>query len=342
MIGIVAMYSSSAIYAQEIYGNSAYFLVRQLVAVFCGLILFIAALTFDLSVIVKHAKKILGLSIVLLIIVLVPKLGKEGGGASRWIDLGLFYFQPSELAKIAIILYLANFIQRKENILTDFFYGYLPPILLSLFLMLLIVVEPDLGTALAIGIVTITILFSFGARLKHIFLTLLSGLPVVMYLVLSTPYRKRRFLAFINPLSDERGAGFQIVQSMIALGSGGAFGVGLGQSKQKLFFLPAAHTDFIYSIIGEETGFVGSVFIIMLFGFLIFCCMRAGLKSAYTFKKVIILGVTCMIGFEVLINIAVSLGLFPTKGLPLPFISYGGTSLIMHMAAMGLLLNATR
>ncbi len=342
MFGIVMVYSSSAIYASQDYGDSLFFLKRHLLALIIGFIFGFFVMSLDCEHIKAHSKKIIFFAILLLILVLMPGIGKIAGGARRWIDLGQFSFQPSEIAKIASLIYIASFINRKENKIKDFFNGFLPPLLILGLVMFLVLLEPDLGTALTIGIIGLLILFISGARLQHLLLTIFLSIPFLYYLIFSVPYRKKRLLAFLNPWLDEKGAGFQIIQSFLALGSGGLFGVGLGQSRQKLFFLPASHTDFIFSIIGEELGFIGTFSLIVLFAVLIWQGARAAFKVNDGFRKALIFGIVFTIGFEVIVNTGVAIGLLPTKGMPLPFVSYGGTSLIMHMVAIGLLLNATR
>ena len=342
MFGLVMVYSASAIYASQTFGDSLFFFKRHLLALIIGLVLSLLAMSMDCDKIREHSKPILFASVLLLVLVFIPGLGKAAGGARRWIDLGFFSMQPSEIAKIGILIYLADFIQRRESRISNFFYGYIPPLVALGSVMFLIVLEPDLGTTITIGVIGLILLFLSGAKLKHIMATFLMVIPIIWYLVFSVPYRRKRILAFLNPWLDEKGYGFQIVQSFLALGSGGIFGVGLGQSKQKLFFLPASHTDFIFSIIGEELGFIGVSAVILLFGALLWQGARAALKVEDLFRKTLVFGIIFTISFEVLINIGVSTGLLPTKGLPLPFISYGGTSLVVHMVCIGLLLNATR
>lgn len=342
MFGMVMVYSASAIYAQETYGDSLFFLKRHIVALMIGFVFTVFAMRVDCDYIKIHSRKILLLAILLLILVLLPDIGKSVAGARRWISFGTFHIQPSEIGKIAILIYLADLIDRKGIRIKNLFWGYVPALLVIGLLTFLVLMEPDLGTAITIGFIGLTLLFISGASIKHLLLTFFSSMPFLYYLILSVPYRRKRLLAFINPWLDERGAGFQIVQSFLALGSGGLLGVGLGQSKQKLFFLPASHTDFIFSIVGEELGFIGAFSVIMLFGVLLWQGSRAAFKTDDVFKKTLIFGIVFTIGFEVIVNMGVSTGLLPTKGLPLPFVSYGGTSLVMHMIAIGSLLNAAR
>lgn len=342
MFGVVMVYSSSAINAGYNYGDDLLFLKKHLIFLVIGFVLSFLVMSMDLEDIRKNSRLIMFFSLVLLAIVLLPKIGREAGGAKRWINLYFFNLQPSEIAKIAIVVYLADFINRKLKTIEDFFKGFLPPFMVLGMTMGLIIIEPDLGTTITVGIIGLLMLYIAGAKGKQILATILLSLPLVYYLVFSVPYRRKRMLAFLNPWLDERGSGFQIVQSFVALGSGGLFGVGLGQSKQKLFFLPASHTDFIFSIIGEELGFLGASCIVILFFILIWQCILAALKVENIFRKMLITGIVLLIAFEVIVNVGVSSGFLPTKGLPLPFISYGGTSLIMHMVAIALLLNATR
>ena len=224
----------------------------------------------------------------------------------------------------------------------DLFYGYIPCISVIALVSLLVLSQPDLGGAISLFLIGALVIFIAGGKLKHLLSTALMGIPFLYYLIFSVPYRRKRILVFLNPWQDKEGSGFQIIQSFLALGSGGLFGVGLGQSKQKLFYLPESHTDFIFSIIGEELGFVGASCIVILFAVFVWQGMRAFYKEYRPFNKIVIFGVTAMIGLEALVNIGVSVGAFPTKGLPLPFISYGGSSLVFHMVAVGLMLNAMR
>jgi cell division protein FtsW len=343
MTGVVMVYSSSAIYAHENLGDSAFFLKRHLVSLFIGFALMLYLMSVNLARVEGLARGLMIASIFLLLAVLVPAIGVSAGGARRWFKIGtLLSFQPSELAKFALIIYLASFFSRKGYKIKNLFLGYLPLLSVVSLTCLLVLLEPDLGTATSIFFVGILIIFVSGGKIKHLLTTALAGFPFLYYMIFAVPYRRRRMLIFLNPWQDKEGSGFQIIQSFLALGSGGLFGAGLGQSTQKLFYLPQSHTDFIFSIIGEELGFIGAGSIIILFGALVFQGMRAFLKEARPFNKILIFGITNMIAFEALVNMGVSVGAFPTKGLPLPFISYGGSSLVFHMGAVGLMLNAMR
>jgi cell division protein FtsW len=251
-------------------------------------------------------------------------------------------FQPSELANMAIIIYMADFITRKGNMIKNFIRGFLPPIGVLVIVALLLLMQPDLGTILAITGVVFIMLFVAGVRTTHLLSVILTSLPVLYLLIFSVPYRRIRILAFLNPWFDPKGSGFQIIQSQIALGSGGIFGVGLGHSKQKLFYLPAAHTDFIFSIIGEELGLLGTLGVIILFMIFIQQGIKIIKNAQDKFGYFLSLGLVLMISLKAIINIGVSCGMLPTKGLPLPFISYGGSSLIFDMVGIGILINIAR
>ncbi len=341
-IGIVMIYSTSAIYANEKMHDSLYFLKRHMVYLAAGLFMMILTMAVDIQTLRRLSKPIMAFSIILLILVLIPHIGKETAGARRWFRIGLINFQPSEFAKIAVLIYLADLLARKEKAAKSFLYGYLPPMIVLGFVLGLVLLEPDLGTAIAISVIGVLMLFVSGIRPLYIFASLLASIPALYALLFRVPYRRKRMMIFLNPWSDKRGAGFQIIQSFIALGSGGLFGVGLGQSRQKLFYLPASHTDFIFSIIGEEIGFIGAASVVILFILFVWEGMKITFNSGGRFEKLLSMALVCLIALEAVINIGVTAGILPTKGLPLPFISYGGTSLMFHLAAVGLLLNIAK
>ena len=338
-VGIVMIYSASAIYAYEKMGDSLYFLKRHLVYIFVGLIIMFVAMSVDIDVLRKYAKPLMMVTIAILVLVLIPHIGKTTAGARRWFKFGILNFQPSEFAKIAMIDYIADLISRKESVIKSFWQGFVPPMIALGLVTGLVLLEPDLGTAITIALITILMIYISGARQLYILLSILASLPALYLLMFRVAYRRKRILAFLNPWADKRGIGFQVIQSFVALGSGGLFGVGLGQSKQKLFYLPASHTDFIFSIIGEELGFVGTASVVILFTIFVWQGMRVVFKAANTFERLLSFGIVSLITLEAIINIGVTAGALPTKGLPLPFISYGGSGLIFHLAAVGLLLN---
>ena len=341
-LGVVMIYSSSGVYAQEVMHNSAYFLLRHLMFLVIGSVLMFWVMVIDYRILQKWAKPLLGFAIIMLILVLVPHIGRISSGARRWFSVGPINFQPSEFVKPALIIYLADFLSRKQAVLRSFTKGFMPVMMVMGFLCILVVKQPDLGNTVLIFLITISMFTVAGGRKSHIGAIFLAAIPVLVVLVLTASYRLRRVVTFLDPWHDPQGAGFQLTQSQIALGSGGFFGVGLGKSVQKLFYLPAAHTDFIFSIIGEELGFLGAMAVIVLFGVFIWLGTRILKQTSEPFGYFLVLGILVMISIQVVVNFGVSIGALPTKGLPLPFISYGGSALIFNMAAVGLILNVSR
>lgn len=338
-VGIVMIYSTSAFFAQEAFNDGYFFLKRQAVWIAIGLAGFALAVNTDYHSLREHSLTLLFASFALLLLVHVPGIGKEAGGASRWLRVGLFSFQPSELAKFALVLYLADAMARKQRQIGRFWKGLAAPLLLSLAVLVLVIVQPDLGTTILIAMVAATMFFAAGVRLRLLLALVLAALPAVYALVFSSPYRKRRIIAFINPWADPEGTGFQIIQSFIALGSGGIGGMGLAQSRQKFYYLPAAHTDFIFSIIGEELGFVGTGIVVTLFLILLVTGMNICRKAPDFYGHLLALGIVSLLTLQTLINVGVVTGSLPTKGLPLPFISFGGSSMVLNLFAVGVLMN---
>lgn len=341
-LGITMIYSSSGVYALQELGDKMFFLNRHLLFLFIGLLASVGVMSVDYRILRVYAKPVLLFIFVLLVLVLIPGIGKASYGARRWFKLGPFNFQPSEFAKVAVLVYVSDFLARKQSKIKDFWEGFLPLVLVMGVVSALIIKQPDLGSSILIATIILIMLFTAGARLKHIILLSLCALPAVVGLIVMEPYRMRRIIAFLRPTDDVQGVGFQLAQSQIALGSGGIFGVGLGKSAQKLFYLPAAHTDFILSIIGEELGLVGTIAVILLFAAFIWQGARIAKRVTDPFGYYLALGIVIMIGLQAVINIGVSIGAFPTKGLPLPFVSYGGSALIFNMMAVALLLNISR
>jgi cell division protein FtsW len=336
------IYSSSSIYALEKYNDGLFFLKRHLIFMLIGALLTFIFMIVDYRKLRPLARPLIFISVILLVLVLIPGIGREVSGARRWFRFKLLSFQPSELANLAVIIYIADFIARKGNLIKTFLKGFLPPMCFLGLVSLLILIQPDLGTAIALGFVVLVMLFISGVRPVYILSLILSSLPLLYFLIFSVPYRRARIMSFINPWVDPKGSGFQIIQSQVALGSGGIFGVGLGHSKQKLFYLPAAHTDFIFSIIGEELGLLGTIGVIVLFIIFIQQGIKIIKNAPDRFGYFLSLGLILMISFRAIINIGVSCGILPTKGLPLPFISYGGSSFIFDMVSVGILVNIAR
>jgi len=288
------------------------------------------------------AKPMMLLALGILILVLLPGVGRSSFGAQRWLKIGPFSIQPSEFIKIAILIYTADYLSRKQGRIMSFWQGFVPILCLLGVVSVLIMKQPDFGSMVLIVLVVFIMVFIAGARFRHLGIIILTAMPVFYFLIVRVAYRWRRIVTFLDPWKDPAGAGFQLTQSQIALGSGGLFGLGLGKSVQKLFYLPAAHTDFILSIIGEETGFLGALTVVALFIAFLVQGFRVAKRTENTFGYFLSIGIVLMIGIQASLNIGVSIGALPTKGLPLPFISYGGSALISAMVMIGLLLNISR
>jgi cell division protein FtsW len=338
-IGIVMVYSTSAILAGDRFQDLSYFLKRQVLFAGIGFILMALMMFFHYPVLKKFAYPILILSIFSLIALSIPGMGHRAGGAIRWLKIGDLSFQPSEFSKLGLVIFLAYFLTKKEEKIRSFKFGFLPTILLSGLVITLVLEEPDLGSALFLTAVVFLLLFVSGARVSYIVGAFILVASVVYYLMMNVEYLSKRWLSFIQHWGNPARAHFQVSQSYLSFGSGGLFGLGLGEGKQKLFFLPAPHTDFIFSIIGEELGLAGAMFLVLLFFILTLRGIQIGLSLGDRFGAYLALGITLMISLQAVINMGVVLGLLPTKGLTLPFISYGGTSLVTNLAGMGILLH---
>lgn len=341
-LGVVMVFSSSSIMAVRDYGDSLHFLKRQGSYALLGFGIMALLMRIDLEMLRKAAWPVLGVCALLLVAVLIPGIGKKVGGAARWIRVAGFTFQPAEFAKISLVLFMAHSLARKQEKVKSFRYGFLPYMLILAVLIGLLLAQPDLGSALTLGAIAIAMLLVAGTRLSYLAGMGLIALPFLYFMVMNVDYRRRRILAFLNPWEDPSNTGFQIIQSWIAFGSGGALGQGLGESKQKLFFLPEAHTDFIFSVIGEELGFIGVIVIAAMFMLLVIRGLRTSLNAPNEFSCFLAFGITLLIGMQAFANMAVVMGMVPTKGMALPFISYGGTSLVSTLAAVGILLNVSR
>jgi len=338
-LGLVVVYSASTNLAAHRLGDSYFFLKKQ--ALFCviGIALMVLAKNIPYTLYSKLVYPLLLVSSCLLIMLFIPGFGHNAGGASRWLRWHGISFQPSEFAKFSLAVYMAYSMSKKGLKMESFSRGLLPHLIVAGIFMCLIVRQPDLGTAVIIGCWLLIVLFVGGARFLQLFGIVIVSIPIVLWLVYQANYRLERWWAFINPWEDPRGIGYQIIHSFLAFGSGGIFGVGLGNSKQKLFYLPEAHTDFALSIVGEELGLLGVTAIIILFGILIIRGIKVSLDAKDHFSSYLAFGLTCLIGLQVLVNMGVVMGLLPTKGLTLPFISYGGSSLVINLLTIGVLLN---
>ncbi|MBN3039282.1 MAG: putative lipid II flippase FtsW [Candidatus Omnitrophica bacterium] len=341
-IGIVMVYSSSAMFSYDTYRSTTYFLRRHLAHLLVGSLLMVFVMSLDVAAIRRWIKPLFIFSLLLLLLVFFPHFGKEVGGARRWFKIGFFSFQPSEFTKWTTILFLADLMAKKKREKLGFLRDFFWPLVITASVCGLILIQPDLGGALSLGAVSMLLFFAAGMHVASIVSLILLSLPVLYFSIFNVPYRRKRILAFLNPWADAKGYGFQMVQSYLALGLGGLWGVGLGQSRQKLFYLPAAHTDFIFSIIGEELGFIGTASIVILFMLFLWQGIKISLRSTDPFIQLLSFGIVLTIVLTAFVHIAVVCGAVPTKGLPLPFISYGGSALVFNMAALGLLLNIAR
>jgi cell division protein FtsW len=321
------------------YDNGFYYLWKHLFTVIVGTGAMLILSRIDFRKIRPLVYALLGVSLLMLLFVFIPGIGIEANGARRWLRLWPTTFQPSELAKVVMVIFLADYMDNHIHRMREFTYGILIPVGVMLVFQMIIIIQPDFGAVMSMGILTVCLLILGGARLRHVGLLLLMSLPAIYVLVFSSGYRMKRIMCFTDPWNEPFGCGFQLVQSFIAFGSGSLFGVGLGGSRQKLYFLPEVHTDFIFSIIGEELGLVGVFTVVGVFIWLFIKGIRLAARTEDPFGYFLTIGLTMMIGVQAIINFAVSTGLMPTKGLPLPFISYGGSALLINMAAAGILLN---
>jgi cell division protein FtsW len=337
-IGTIMVFSASPTLGLRL-GDSFYFIKRQIFYLLIGLAALYFGFRLDLETLKKMAGLIFLLSLFLLLLVYLPGVGRKVLGASRWIELGLLSFQPSELIKFALVLFLANLLAKSRDKIGDWLRGFVPPVLLVGIIAAIIIKQPDLGTALTISLTSFIMLFVAGARLQHLGLIGGAGVLGVIAISIASPYRLRRLLAYLDPWKDPQGIGFQIIQSLLAVGSGGVLGLGLGASRQKYFYLPQQFTDFIFAILCEELGFIGGVGVVVLFAIFAARGLRIALATNDPFKNLLAVGLVSWISVQALMNIMVVVGLIPTTGIPLPFISYGGTATIVNFFAAGVILN---
>jgi cell division protein FtsW len=342
LAGAVMVFSASALTAREQYGNGYHFLVRQLVWLVIGLVAMFAMMNLDYRRL-RQPKLVLTFFFLVLLLLIGVFFLDKAHATHRWIRFGPASVQPSELAKLAVILYLAWLLELRRGPrsfgVNNITHTLLPGMGLVLLIAGLVVLEPDLGTALEIFIIAMAMLFVAGLSHKYIAAASAVAVPVIYFAVVHVSYRYERVMAFLHPDSDPLGRGFQLMQSLIAVGSGGLMGVGLMESKQKLFYLPEAHTDFIYAVLCEELGFIGGLVVLALFAVYVWRGLRAAYRVPDDFGRFVALGISVMVSSQALINLGVVLGMVPTKGIPLPFVSYGGSSLFVMLLATGVLLN---
>jgi cell division protein FtsW len=344
VIGLAMILSASYVKAEEMTGDPFFFFKKQLIWLFIGFGALLCGINIDYRKLRPLAKPILWVAVILLGFVLLEGSGHSAKGSARWIGFGMLKFQPSELAKLAVAVYLASVIADKPRLITNLQRGFLPLLGILMVVFFLVLKQPDLGTGITILVIGFVLLAAGGARIKHLSATALFALPasVFAWLFILKGYQKDRVLTFLNPQSDPQGKGYHIIQSLIALGSGGLLGAGFGNSKQKFLYLPEQHTDFIFAIIGEELGLIGAAAVVCLFIFYAWRGYRAAVRSSDAFGALLACGLTTMVICQALINIGVVTSSMPVTGIPLPFISYGGSSLTLLLFATGLLLNISK
>lgn len=340
-MGLVMVFSASAVMAKERYGSPYNFLLKQAVWAIAGIAVMLLAMKIDYRRFKSPAFvfSLLGLTTLMLISVFFLD---RAHNTHRWIHWGSFSFQPSEVAKPAIIFFLAYFLESRTKSMNDWRNTLLPAVIPTVVFLGLIVFQPDLGTAIACAGITVCILYVAGMKMRYFGYSLLAALPALYLLIFHVSYRRDRILAFVNPYADPQGRGFHIIQSLIAVSTGGITGLGLMEGKQKLFYLPEPHTDFIYAVTAEEFGLLGSVLLATLFAIFLWRGLRIAVKTQDQFGRFLAVGITCMVVLQAFINMSVVLGMMPTKGIPLPLVSYGGSSLFVTLACVGVLLNVTQ
>ena len=332
--GVIMVGNASVVEAFRDFGDKFYYLRQQIIWALLGLSAFFVFSFFDYRKLKKLALPLILFSFITLILVLIPGIGTKALGARRWLALGFFSFQPSELTKLTFILYLSSFFASKKK--------FWPFLFVLAALLLLIMLQPDLGTAVILAVTSLIIYFTSGAPLLLIGLTGFLGLAGGAGLIFSSAYRRERLMTFLDPSRDPLGASYHIRQILIAIGSGGLFGVGLGQSRQKHEYLPEASTDSIFAVVAEELGFLGAVSILIIFLLLVWRGIRIAKEAPDDFGKLLAVGITTWIGFQALVNLSAMVALVPLTGVPLPFISYGGSSLVLSLTAMGILVNISK
>ncbi len=341
-IGTLVVFSASAPGALQVYGSPYHFLERQLMWAFLGVTLMVATSRIDYWRYIRGIVPFFGISLLLLLVVLVPHIGREINGSRRWLGVGPLILQPSELAKLAMVLLFARLFSIHQDRLHDFWKGVVPHLALATIVFGLVIAEPDLGTTMALAGTFFVMLFVAGARRRHLLGLFAAGLPVLGAAIVAAPYRLQRVTTFLDPWKDPLGAGFHTIQGLLALGSGGILGVGLGASRQALGFLPEAYTDFAFAVLGEELGLIGTVTVVGLFLLLAWRGYRIAMRAPDLFGSLLATGITTMLVLQAGINIGVVTDTLPVTGITLPFISYGGSSLVLSLAGIGILLNISR
>jgi cell division protein FtsW len=340
-LGILMVFDVTYFYGQERYGDPFRFFRMHLISIGAGTLALVVAARVRSAVYRRVALPAVALGVIGIVLVLTPA-GASHGGAQRWLHVAGLSLQPSELTKLSLVLFLAWWLARQRDRIGEFKKGMLPPLLVVGAIAGLLLLEPDFGTAVLLGMVLMTMLFVAGVPARHIAPLFAVSVPALVLLVGTSAYRRVRFLSFLDPWRDPRDAGFQLVQSFITFASGGIFGRGLGESRQKMFYLPAAHTDFIFSVIGEELGLLGALAVLLVFSLLVYRGIRISLRHPDEFGRLLAFGLTALLALQALVNMAVVLGLLPTKGLALPFLSYGGSAMVVSLISAGMLYGLSR
>jgi cell division protein FtsW len=342
LVGVTMVLSTSYLYADERFADGTYFFRKQLIALGAGVVGLLACSLLSAPVYRRLAYPLLAATLVILVLVVIPGIGELRGGARRWLMFAGFGFQPAELAKLTLVIYLAHSMAKKEEKIKNFAVGVVPHLIVTGICLGLLLLEPDFGTALILAMLLYSMLFIGGVRISHLLATGLAALPALIYVMITAPYRVRRLVSFLDPWSDPQNTGFQVIQSLIAFGSGEFLGRGLGEGRQKLFYLPEAHTDFVFSVIGEEMGFLGAVAVLVLFAVIVARGLRLTSKIEDPFEQYLAFGLTVLLGMQAMIHMGVVMGIMPAKGLVLPFISYGGSALVTNLMEAGILLGLSR
>jgi cell division protein FtsW len=338
-VGIVMVYSASSALALKKFGTSYYFLKKQSIFALLGIVVLVVSCHIPYRMYRSLAYPLLILAMVFLMGILISGFGYSAGGAKRWFRIAGFTFQPSEFARFALVIYLAYSMNRKMDRIKEFSVGFLPHVLVLGLFTVLIMLQPDFGSVVIFGAITWIMLFVGGVRVSYLLGSMVLVIPAVYYMMAGADYRIQRIMSFMNPWQYSGDKGYQVVHSLLAFGTGGIWGAGIGKGYQKLFYLPEPHTDFIFSVIGEELGLIGVLIILGLYTVILWRGISIARNSQDVFGSYVAIGLTTAMGLQICVNMGVALGLLPTKGLTLPFLSYGGTSLLMNMASIGVLMN---
>ena len=341
LTGVVMVFSSSAVLSKEWYGDPNHFALRHVVAVFLGLVSMFVLMKVNYHR-YRDPAVVFSLLSVVTVLLVVAFLMPSAANTHRWIRSGGLSFQPAELGKLALIVFMSYFLEKRKGRVNELGFTLIPVGAVNLLFAGLIVLQPDLGTALSMLIVVGILLFVSGLSFRWFALAGALSVPVLYVLIVLVPWRWERIISFWDPYADPFGAGFQLIQSWVAMGTGGVAGVGFMEGQQKLFYLPEPHTDFIYAVVGEEWGLIGTVLVLVLFGLFLWRGLRGAVRAPDAFGFYLALGITMMIGVQAFVNMSVVLGMLPTKGIPLPFISYGGSSFLIMLAAVGILMNVSQ